>query len=174
MSFADTIHGLKEAISADPSLAGAGFQAWNELVGTTEVAVRMGEHGLIVDEPVALGGTARGPNPVELALAALGSCQAITYRVWAALQGVEVDTVRVRVKGDLDLRGFFGVDAGVRPGFGGVQVFVEVSGPESAARYEELQREVDRYCPVLDIFQAPVPVKTTLQVTPKVVEPLPS
>ena len=32
-------------------------------------------------------------NPVEYALAALGSCQAITYRVWAAPFGVKLDEV---------------------------------------------------------------------------------
>ena len=55
-------------------------------------------------------------NPVEYALAALASCQAITYRFWAAKLGIELDGLEVAAEGDLDLHGFFGLDAGVRPG----------------------------------------------------------
>jgi uncharacterized OsmC-like protein len=33
-----------------------------------------------IDEPLELGGTDSGPNPVELLLAALGGCQEIVYR----------------------------------------------------------------------------------------------
>jgi putative redox protein len=33
-----------------------------------------------------------------------------------------------------------------------------VTGPESAERYAELAAAVDQHCPVLDLFQNPVPV----------------
>jgi uncharacterized OsmC-like protein len=68
-----------------------------------------------VDEPPALGGADSAANPVQYALASLGSCQAITYRFWAEQLGIAVDSVSVRAEGDLDLRGFFGVDETVRP-----------------------------------------------------------
>jgi uncharacterized OsmC-like protein len=167
MSFAITIAGVRDAIAQQPHAAAAAFRAEHALLRNTEVAVQLGNHSLRVDEPPALGGGAQGPNPVELALASLGSCQAITYQVWAALQGVQVDRIDVRVEGDLDLRGFFGVDQSVRPGFGAVRVVLSVSGPESEERYRALQREADRYCPVLDIFQNPVPVSTVFEVEPQ-------
>ena len=97
-------------------------------------------------------------NPVQYALAALGSCQAITYHIWAAQLGIELDSVSVRVEGDLDLRGFFGLDDTVRPGFTAVRVEVTVTGPESTERYAELAAAVDEHCPVLDLFKNPVPV----------------
>ena len=46
-------------------------------------------------------------NPAEYALAALGSCQAITYRVWAAQLGIKLDKVDVSIDGEIDLRGFW-------------------------------------------------------------------
>lgn len=137
----------------------------HELVGVTEVSSQVGSgHQFTVDEPVGLGGGNAGPSPIEYALAALGSCQAITYRFWAAHLGMTLDTVNIEVEGDIDIRGFFGIDDGVRPGYSAVRVHVRVSGPESPARYRELAAAVDAHCPILDVFTAPVTVETTLSV----------
>ncbi|MHB1740569.1 MAG: OsmC family protein [Actinomycetes bacterium] len=93
-----------------------------------------------MDEPPALGGGDQGANPVEHLLAALGSCQVITYQLWAARLGVRVDEVVVDLRGELDLHGFFGLDAAVRPGYQSIDVEVRVRGPEARERYEELAR----------------------------------
>ena len=37
-----------------------------------------------------------------------------------------------------------------------------VAGPESEERYAELAATVDEHCPVLDLFQNPVPVSREL------------
>lgn len=164
MPFAETIDAVRTAVTQNPEAALVGFRADHDLVGNTEVEVRIGNHLIRVDEPPLLGGTARGPNPVEFALASLGSCQAITYQVWAALRGVRVDKISVRVEGDLDLQGFFGVDRSVRPGFSDVRVVVSIRGPEPVERYLEIQQEADLHCPVLDIFQNSTPVTTRLEI----------
>ncbi|TVT03423.1 OsmC family protein [Amycolatopsis bartoniae] len=49
---------------------------------------RVRDHAFSVDEPQPLSGTDVAANPVEYALAALGSCQVITYQFWAAKLGV--------------------------------------------------------------------------------------
>lgn len=151
-----------EAVARDPSAAAVTFAADSDLVGITEVDVRIGDHVVKIDEPEALGGTNLAPNPVEFALAALGSCQAITYRFWSEKLGIRIDRLHVDVTGDLDVHGVFGLKDGVRAGFGDVDVRVRVSGPEPAERYEELRRAVDEHCPVLDIFSNPVPVTTSM------------
>jgi uncharacterized OsmC-like protein len=151
----------REAIATDTASAQVGFSAHGTLVGVTEVDVRTGEHTFTVDEPEALGGTNVAANPVQYALAALGSCQAITYRFWAEQLGVRFDSISVRVEGDLALRGFLGVDDRVRPGFSAVRVQVEVAGPEPDEHYQKLAAAVDEHCPVLDLFENPVPVTRT-------------
>lgn len=83
------------------------------------------------------------------ALASLGSCPAITYQFWAEQLGIGFDTLSVRVEGDLDIRGFFGFDDSVRPGFSAVPLEVTVTGPESPERYQDLVAAVDQHCPVL-------------------------
>ena len=166
MSFTDLINTTKTALLSDPAQAQAKFEAHHDLVGPCEVIVKVGSgHKFTVDEPEALGGGNAAANPVEYALAALGSCQAITYRVWAAQLGVKLDKVEIGIDGDIDLRGFFGIDDGIRAGFNAVRINVSLSGPEHAARYEELAAEVDAHCPVLDLFRNPVPVERKLMST---------
>jgi uncharacterized OsmC-like protein len=158
MSLDTLIIDTRKAITEDSANAQASFAADGTLVGITEVDIRTGAHTFKVDEPPALGGADVAANPVQYALASLGSCQAITYRIWATHLGIELDSVTVRVEGDLDLRGFFGTDDSVRPGFTAVRVEVAVTGPETEARYAELAAAVDEHCPVLDLFKNPVPV----------------
>ena len=162
MSLDTLIADTRKAIAGDAAKAHVVFTAEGTLVGVTEVDIRTGAHSFTVDEPRSLGGANAAANPVQYALASLGSCQAITYRVWAAQLGVKLDSITVRVEGDLDLRGFFGVDDGVRPGLSAVRVEVTVAGPESEERYAELAVAVDEHCPVLDLFRNPVPVSCEL------------
>lgn len=163
MPIAEFVNAAELALSADPTQAHTRFRAHHDLTGPTEVKVRVGSgHSFTVDEPAALGGGDTAPNPVEYALASLGSCQAISYRVWAARLGVKLDRVEVEIEGDIDLRGFLGVDDQVRPGFNAVRMRVRLTGPESAARYKELAAAVDAHCPVLDVFRNSVPVQREL------------
>ncbi|HEY2265920.1 MAG TPA: OsmC family protein [Streptosporangiaceae bacterium] len=162
MSLDTLIADTRKAISDDAASAQAVFTVHGTLVGVTEVDIRTGSHTFKVDEPAVLGGADAAANPVQYALASLGSCQAITYRFWAAHLGVELDTLSVRVEGDLDLRGFFGVDDEVRPGLTAVRVEVTLAGPDSEQRYAELAAAVDEHCPVLDLFKNPVPVSRAL------------
>jgi len=160
MSLNELVRDTKVIFSSDPAKAKATFAANDELVGATEVIVRVGSgHQFTVDEPAALGGADKAANRVEYALASLGSCQAITYRVWAAQLGVKLDKVKVDIDGDIDLRGFFGLDDRVRAGFNAVRIRVTLAGPETEARYEQLAQAVDAHCPVLDLFRNPVPVE---------------
>jgi uncharacterized OsmC-like protein len=138
------------------------FTVGAELTEGLKMDVDIRKHRITVDEPKGLGGTDEGPNPVELMLAAITTCQAITYRVWAMKLGIALDSVNVEADGDIDLRGFFGVDDEIRPGYSAVRLRVKMEGPESAERYAELAEAVDGHCPVLDMTGNTVPVTRTL------------
>jgi uncharacterized OsmC-like protein len=165
MSIIEVIEATRSAVAADAKNAQAVFRSEHDLVGVTEVASFTGSgHRVTVDEPESLGGGNVAANPVEYALIALGSCQAITYRFWAAQLGIALEGVQVEVEGDLDVRGFFGFDDSVRPGYGAVRLRVRLSGPEEAGRYQELAVAVDAHCPVLDLFSNPVPVDRQISI----------
>jgi uncharacterized OsmC-like protein len=164
MSVSAAIEANEQAISAEPGRARVVFKTEGALVGPTEVRLTSREHVLEVDEPDVLAGGNRHANPVEYALAALASCQAITYRFWAAKLGIELEGLEIAAEGDLDLQGFFGLDAGVRPGFTAVRLDVTPLGPEPAERYRELADAVDAHCPVLDLFANPTAVERRLAI----------
>ncbi|MQY20424.1 OsmC family protein [Nocardia macrotermitis] len=151
-----------QAVTEDPANALAVFRASGVAESAVATVVRARTHTVRVDEPAALGGADTAANPVEVYLAALIACQVVTYRFVAQQRGIVVEDLRIDAEGDLDVRGFFGLDESVRPGFQAVRLTVHVQGPESAERYAELQREVESRCPVLDLTTAPTPVQTTL------------
>ncbi len=159
---AATIGAVREKLRLNGDGAHATFHSASRLGAGLRSDVRLRQHALVVDEPPQLGGNDAGPNPVELVLAALGACQEITYRAYASALGIPLDGVAVRLEGDLDLRGFLGLDAAARPGFSRIRGTVELTSSAPLAELERLRAAVDAHCPVLDMLRTPVPVELAL------------
>ncbi len=161
-TFKPVFEGAQEAFRAEPEQALATFAAESRQVRGLESKAEIRGFSLTVDEPEELGGSDQGPNPIELVLASLATCQEITYRLYADALGIPLDGVSVKVSGDIDLRGFFAVDPETRAGFGAIRAEVTLDSPAPAADLERLKAAVDEHCPVLDILRNPVPTATTL------------
>ena len=163
---------LKELIAetqakfaAEPDAAKATFETRSTLQDGLRSNVSIRQHALTVDEPEVLGGNDSGPNPVELILASLGTCQEITYRAYATAMGIPLDNVSVTVEGDIDLRGFFAVDESVRAGYQKIRATVHLESSAGEEQLQQLRDVVNAHCPVLDIVAKPVPVELTLKIT---------
>lgn len=154
----------QKAFVAEPAKAMATFKSSSALQENLHSRATMRGHTISIDEPEGLGGTDKGPNPVEIVLAALGTCQEITYRAYATAMGIPLEGVSVAVEGDVDLRGFFGVSEDVRPGYQAIRATVNITSSASDEQLEQLRNMVNGHCPVLDIVSNPVPVAMDFKV----------
>lgn len=116
-----------------------------------EVAIE-GGHTVLVDEPVAGGGTDSGPSPTRLLAASLASCVAITMEMYAERKGWEIGAVEVEV--DVQYEG------PVPASFA-----VSLRLPEELSQ-EQRQRllAIARKCPVHRVIGHETPVAVTDQV----------
>ncbi|MCL4504851.1 MAG: OsmC family protein [Chloroflexi bacterium] len=157
-----TVQAIQAALREAGARGRARFTANTQLVKGYETAAAIRGFNLTIDEPPSLGGADLGPNPVEVVLAALGACQEIVYSTYAALLGVTIEHLDIKVYGDLDPRGFFGV-ADVPAGFDSVVYEVNLTSPSPAEKVRELVQTVNQHCPVLDILQRPLPVQAHVE-----------
>jgi uncharacterized OsmC-like protein len=160
--YAQLFHATRAVLQGAPDQASARFSVSSRGKGGLHREVRVRDFSLTVDEPPVLGGTDKGPNPVEYALAALATCQEITYRLHADAMGIPVNEVSVTLEGELDLRGFFAAAEGVRPGFLWIEGKVSFDSPATPEELARLKQAVDEHCPVLDLLRNPTPVRLSL------------
>jgi putative redox protein len=163
LKFKDVFTGTQAALTADPAQGEAVFHAQSRLGNGLDSTVAIRQFSVSVDEPPGLGGQDTAPNPVEYILAALGSCQEITYRLYADALGIPLNAVSIRLTGAIDLRGFFNVNQDVRPGYQTIEAEVILDSPASKEDIARLKDIGDRHCPVLDILRNPTPVQLSLR-----------
>ena len=140
---------------------------------TTRVALRPGleceiEEGawkLTAAMSAKSGGTNAGPNPGVLGRAALGSCLAFGYAMWAARLGVPIDALEVVVEADYDSRGELGVADDVPPGYLQVRYRVNVTSPAPEEDVRRLVETADRYSPYRDVFARAHDMRRELVIT---------
>ena len=162
LTIRDAVDAVRQRVGDDPARAVVHLRAEAQMGEGTRVELRAGAFEFAADEPVSVGGTGTAPNPVQMALAALGSCQAITYRYWATELGLRLDAVTITVDADFDTGAFFGFPGAGTPSPSAVRCSVTLEGPESAENYEKLIAAVDEHCPLLDLFTRSVPVARTV------------
>jgi len=164
-----------DAIKSDESIAKFKFSAKNEwkngghnrttvdeFFGACKTHSRNKPFVIDEDEPPVLLGEDHGANPVEFALTALAGCLTTSLVYHAAAKGIKIDSVESRLEGDLDLRGFLGLDDSVRNGFENISVKFKIKADASEEVLEELCRLAQKRSPVFDIISNSVPVSVGL------------
>jgi len=156
----ETLMGTVDAIKNDPGLGACRFRANNTwLGGNHNRSTVTGFYGarqeiahkqtftMDADEPAILAGNDEGANPVEHLLHALASCLTTSMVAHAAVRGIEIEELESRLEGDIDLRGFLGLDMTVPKGYTEIRATFRVK-----ARPEDLDRirDLARFSPVFN------------------------
>ena len=142
-----------DSIKANPACSNVVFRAETEWVEDVRCTATVRNFApMIVDEPPDLGGQDAAMNPVELVLVALGTCQEIMYAAYASVMGIKLDSVKVSVRGYLDLQGLFGMGENVPPGYKRIKFETQIESPASDEDLMKLIETVESQCPVLDIL----------------------
>lgn len=157
-SIKTAVENLIETVKQNPKTANSVFRA-SSYSDQANFTVRSEVRGFIVpiDEPRELGGNDTAPNPVELLLAALGGCQEIVYRAFAAVLGIEINSIEVHAKGYIDLQGFLGL-ADVPAGFTNISFTTRIVSPASPESISQLAALVEKHCPVQDTLARSIPL----------------
>lgn len=148
---ADRVNGIElnvlqatiNAMKNDPELGRCKFRARNkwidanhnrstisEFYGARQEISHKQEFELHADEPPILAGQDQSPNPVEHLLNALASCVTTSMVAHAAVRGIRIDELESELEGDLDLRGFLGLDPDVSKGYTNIRVKFKVKTDE--------------------------------------------
>lgn len=73
-----------------------------------------------------LAGSDQGANPVEHLLNALAGCVTTSMVAHAAVRGIHIEELESELEGDIDLRGFLGLDPNVPKGYTNIRLRFKV------------------------------------------------
>lgn len=118
---------------------------------TTQVTMRT--HSVVLDEPIDKGGVDEGAAPSEVLLAALGSCTAITMKMYAnrkgwAVEGIDIDMELERV-----------TERGATTTF--IREKINIKGDLSQEQLDRMM-VIGKKCPVHKTLTSPVEISSEL------------
>lgn len=120
------------------------------------------EFSILADEPYELLGQNSAPNPQELLMAAFNACIMVGYVANAAVMGVSLDKVEIETEGELNLRGFLGIDANVKPGYDSIRCRVRLKGNGTPEQYQAIHEQVVKTSPNYFNVSQPIRVDAAL------------
>jgi uncharacterized OsmC-like protein len=156
----DTLQETIHAIELEPELGRCKFRATNKWLGGNHNSTTItGFYGanqeiahkqafeLHADEPPILAGNDEGANPVEHLLNALAACVTTSMVAHAAVRGIHIEALESELEGDIDLRGFLGLDEDVPKGFTDIRVKFRV---KSDVRNLDRLKRLTAFSPVFN------------------------
>ena len=171
----DDLFGLIEGVRREPAKGKTHWHVATTWQGQTRSRARVesfeigGEpvprrFSIDIDEPHALGGSDRFANPQEHLIAALNACMMVGYVAQCAVRGIALESLAIETDGEIDLRGFLGLDPSVPPGYENLSYTVRVKGDGTKQQFAEVHNAVMATSPNFYNMSRPVALKPTLVV----------
>jgi uncharacterized OsmC-like protein len=171
----EALMGVIDDIKHDPSKGVVAFRVTSRWKGATRSEAEIDSFTIAgqtvarrftvaADEPLELLGGNTAANPQELLMSALNACVMVGYVAGAAVRGITLDKLEIETAGELDLRGFLGIDEAVRPGYESIRYTVRIKGNGTPAQYREIHEAVMKTSPNYFNIAKPIRIDATLQV----------
>lgn len=154
----DAFQQTREAVAQDPEAGRGSWTTVTTWIDGTRAHTTARSFSIETDEPTALGGTDAAVDPMELVLAAIGTCLTIGWVTQARLRGIEFRSLRIEVSGDYDLRGYLELSEDVRPGYGSITYTVHVDSDATPEQLAEIKEIAERTSPMFDNVLNATPV----------------
>jgi uncharacterized OsmC-like protein len=154
----DALKDVVEQVKNDPAKGLVEFRVKSQWKGRTRSETSIDSYKIggkeverrfkmTVDEPLELLGENTAPNPQEYLMTALNACIMVGYVAGAAVNGITLSKVEIETSGQLDLRGFLGIDANVKPGYESIQYVVRIKGNGTPEKFKEIHENVMKTSP---------------------------
>ena len=117
-----------------------------------------------IDEPCELGGSNSFANPQEHLIAALNACMTVGYVAQCAVRGITLESLAIETEGEIDLRGFLGIDPAVPQGYENLSYTVRIKGSGTKEQFAEVHEAVMATSPNFYNMSRPVALKPALVV----------
>ena len=117
-----------------------------------------------IDEPCELGGSNKFANPQEHLIAALNACITVGYVAQCAVRGITLESLQIETEGEIDLRGFLGIDPKVANGYESLRYTVRIKGSGTSQQFAEVHDAVMATSPNVYNLANAVVLKSTLVV----------
>jgi uncharacterized OsmC-like protein len=140
------------------------YKAQTKWLGDTKARTQIRGFKIDIDEPLELKGTNTAPNPVEILLAALGGCVALTYQGYAKKFEVDIENLVINLEGDMIPGGWIDEENRKRRGFEQIRYEVQLKTKASKEKIYQLHKLVEEKCPVSDMLSYNTEIKGRVSV----------
>lgn len=169
----DDLMNLIDNVSAEPA---SGATTWNVrtkwqncthsrsevsnfMIGGTDVPRKF---TIDIDEPNELGGGNAHANPQEYLIAALNACMTVGYVAQCSVRGITIESLEIVTEGEIDLRGFLGIDPEIANGYENLRYTVRIKGDGTDAQFADVHDAVMATSPNFYNLAKPVTLTPTL------------
>ncbi len=97
-------------------------------------------------------------------MTALNACIMVGYVAGAAVKGITLESVEIETDGELDLRGFLGIDPNVPPGYEAIRYTVRIKGDGTPEQFREIHETVLKTSPNYFNVSRPIRIDAKLEV----------
>ncbi len=154
----------QKALTLKPNLGISTGVSTTRVVDGLICEIKEGEWTLKTDMPQQIGGQGSAPTGGVLGRAALGSCLATGYMLWASKLNIEIKSLEISIEADYDDGALFATSSAY-PGYSEIRYNVHIESSSTPKEIEAFLDKADKHSPYLDVFSRAISCKREVKLT---------